>query len=97
MKKDGFLLFAENLEGCLVHKIGRKIFTKWGKSWNYLKVEEIPVILKDFYKIKFRTFGVISNLFPYRLRDFFARMDPFLEKLMPPKWRIIASVVAFKK
>jgi len=45
LKPSGYLIFVENLEGCIFHKFFRRKFTKWGTTWNYLKLKEINKLI----------------------------------------------------
>lgn len=57
LKPSGKLLFAENLESSILHKILRKKFIGWGSRWNYLRFEEIEPTFNSYENIKYQTIG----------------------------------------
>lgn len=57
LRSGGKLLFAENLQGSWLHKLARKTFVKWGRSWRYLHVDEVEELLADFENVEWKTTG----------------------------------------
>jgi len=75
LRSNGYLMFVENLEATKFHKILRQRFTKWGKSWNYLKYTETKYLLKNFSKVSFKTYSFYGFLAPYKFRDILGYTD----------------------
>ena len=57
LKPGGTLLFAENLRGSVFHRLARKLFVKWGSSWNYLTVSELEELFSNFNYVEIKTTG----------------------------------------
>tara|TARA_B100001057_G_C22418355_1_gene782522 strand:+ start:32 stop:646 length:615 start_codon:yes stop_codon:yes gene_type:complete len=60
LKPGGYLLFAENLKGSLLHHIIRQNFIKWGKKWKYPKLDELEKKLEKFSYVNKKTYGLVS-------------------------------------
>ncbi|GLI52417.1 hypothetical protein [Thermodesulfovibrio yellowstonii] len=97
LRKGGFLVFAENLEGSIFHMLGRKYFVKWGKSWNYLKYDEIHELFKCFSEFHFKTYGFLGAFGRNeKQREILGILDRFIVKLTLSKWHYIIFGVAKK-
>lgn len=95
LKPGGRLLFAENLEASLLHKVLRKRFGT--PDWNYVKLDEIDYIFQSFKSISFTTAGFLGCLGRTEgQRNFLGRIDGHLEKLIPQKMHYILIGVAEK-
>ena len=57
LKPGGTLLFAENLRGSVLHRLARKLFVKWGSSWNYLTFSELEELFSNFDYVEIKTTG----------------------------------------
>lgn len=98
LKEGGILLFAENTSATIFHKILRKLFTKWGKKWNYPNYDNFSYFLKDFSKYEIHTTGFIA-LFGINetMRNFLHFFDRKLfNKIIPKKWKYICYGIAIK-
>lgn len=97
LKPGGVLVFAENLYASAFHHFMRKRFVKWGNNWNYLKMNDILTSLVDFSEVKYTTIGFFACFGRNeRQKRLLARLDRFLEPVIPAKRRYILSVVAIK-
>lgn len=98
LKPNGQLLFAENLAASFLHKFFRKNFVSWGKSWNYLKFEEIEEIFCSFEKLQFITVGFLGAFgrTPWQKR-ILSHVDSVLEPMIPPSKKYIVIGIATKK
>ena len=90
LKPGGYLLFAENLKGSILHHLLRKKFNKWSSNWSYPKLNDFNDLLKKFSHTDLETYGVIS-LFgrSENQRNNLALIDSIITKLTPKKWRYI--------
>lgn len=61
LKPGGRLLFAENLKGSKLHQSMRKGLVRWGASWNYLDIKQIPLLFKKFYTLEYQTAGFLGT------------------------------------
>ncbi|MFC1731775.1 methyltransferase domain-containing protein [candidate division KSB1 bacterium] len=97
LKKDGILLFAENLESSSLHSIFRKHFVKWGSEWNYLKIDEIDDIFESYKKVKYTTVGFWGAFGRKEWqRNLFGRIDKVFEKMVFKRMRYIIIGTAQK-
>lgn len=98
LKPGGQLLFAENLEGCFLHRYARKKFIAWGRTWKYLDLEEMSLLFKGFAKVDFITCG-FTGCFgrSERQRRVLGTLDKCVfNKVVPSSWRYIVIGVASK-
>lgn len=56
LKPGGKLLFAENLDTAF-HRVFRRHFVVWGKSWNYITRSQLLSMLSSFSEVKYGTCG----------------------------------------
>lgn len=98
LKKNGKLLFAENLQGNYLHKILRTKFIKWSNSWRYISLEEIETFLKSFSSYNIKTNGVIANFgLNERQRNLLSLLDDLLlNKIFQDKNKYIVYGIAQK-
>lgn len=97
LKANGVLLFAENIEASLLHKVLRKKFVKWGNEWNYLKVNEIENVFSSFKSVKYITVGFWGAFGRNeKQRNILGRFDRFFEKVVPKEKRYILIGIAYK-
>lgn len=98
LKPGGKLLFAENLESSLLHKVARKYFVKWGGEWNYFQYKNIEKDFVTFERFKFDTVGFFGAFGrTENQRQFLGRLDRGLKFLTPKSKRYILFGVAEKK
>lgn len=97
LKPGGKLLFAENLEASVFHRLMRKFFVKWGAYWNYLKYEEIDELFQPFTKVKYETAGYFAAFGrSERQRSLLCKIDNFFHRLIPSKNKYIVLGIAEK-
>jgi len=97
LKKNGVLIFAENLEASLLHVLFRKHFVKWGSEWNYLKIDEIETIFTSFKKVSYVTIGFWGAFGRNECqRNFLGIIDRAFEKTVSEKMRYIIIGIAEK-
>ena len=97
LKEGGYLFFAENLSGCLIHRIARRLFVRWGKSWNYLKMSELGGLFNNFAGFQYITYGFFGALGRNESqRMILGKLDRILIKIIPSRWHYIIFGVAKK-
>lgn len=57
LKPGGILLFAENLEASLIHRLLRRVFIPWGTFWQYLTIPELEDGASIFERFEYKTAG----------------------------------------
>ena len=60
LRPGGMLLFAENLQASPAHRLCRKRFARWGKTWRYLSVAELEALLAAFRTYTLETTGFLA-------------------------------------
>nr|WP_255431094.1 class I SAM-dependent methyltransferase [Pedobacter sp. N36a] len=95
LKPGGKLLFAENLEASLFHKMLRK---KYGTpDWNYLRWNEIEEIFQSYKNVSFTTVGFLGCLGRNEhQRNILGRIDHQIEMMIPQKMHYIMIGIADK-
>lgn len=95
LKPGGMLLFAENLESTMLHKMLRNRFgTSW---WNYLKMNEVDELFASYHRVSYTTAGFLGCFGRNeKQRNFLGKVDDVLEKVIPKKSRYILIGVAVK-
>lgn len=98
LKPGGKLLFAENLHASAIHRFFRKRLTKWGKYWNYLKIEEVPGMFKKYESVSFDSVGFLGAFGRNEWqRKILGQLDTLIfDKLASRKMRYIVIGVAIK-
>ena len=98
LKPGGQLLFAENLEASGLHRFMRNRFVNWGKTWKYLKLDDIPSLFSDYSKLDFMSCGFIGTFGrTERQRQILGSFDRCLfSHIVPKHWHYIAVGVATK-
>lgn len=97
LKPGGKLIFAENLDGSLIHKYLRKKFRKWGDEWNYVNIREINLLFSNFSSIDYVTVGFFGAFgFNEKQRKFLGLIDTFIEKWIPQRYKYICIGIATK-
>lgn len=97
LKPGGKFIFAENLQASKLHQFFRKKFTKWGANWNYLKHNEIELLLSNFSKVHYTSVGFWGAFGRNeKQRNFLGKIDNWFEKLVPNKMHYIVIGVAEK-
>lgn len=98
LKPGGVLFFAENLKASPLHQWARKRFIPWGKSWNYLSIEEMETLLNMFEKKEIHSTGFLTAFIPNSriLKQVFAWIDQLLF-FIPRSWRYVGYGYAVKR
>lgn len=95
LKPGGKLLFAENLDASVFHKILRSRFGT--KNWSYLKLSDVKTIFSSFNKVTYITVGFFGCLGRNeRQRILLGKLDRLIDPLIPPASRYIIIGVATK-
>ena len=95
LKPGGILLFAENLESTLLHRIFRKGYGT--KNWNYLRMNEIDDLFSSFSSLDYTTegfFGCFGR--NEKQRNILGKIDALLASVIPMKSKYIVIGVAVK-
>jgi len=98
LKPGGKLLFAENLVASGAHQFFRKKLTKWGSYWNYLQLDEVNGLFKEFNSLRFGTAGFLGAFarMEYQ-RNLLGRLDTLIfDKVVNDKMKYIVFGVATK-
>lgn len=97
LKPGGVLLFAENLQGSLLHRWLRKRFVAWDSYWRYLDVKQDRDLFAPFARVDDATTGFLANLGRSEgQRDLLARFDGLVMPLVPQGMRTIWYGAAIK-
>lgn len=97
LRPGGALLFAENLNGTLLHARLRKHFVRWEHYWRYLRMPADRELFAPFERVEFRTTGVAHNLGRSEAqRTMLAGMDRVLCRLVPSSWNTVLFGVCTK-
>lgn len=92
------MLFAENLAASPIHKIMRKKFIPWGKSWRYVTLYELNIMLQQFPEVEYKTAGFFGAFGRNNVqRDILGKIDILTDWLIPNAWRYIVMCIASKK
>lgn len=95
LKPGGKLLFAENLDASIFHKILRYWFGT--KSWSYLKLKDVEAIFSSFDKVTYTTVGFFGCMgVNERQRVLLGKLDCFIDQIFPKASRYIIIGVATK-
>lgn len=90
LKTDGWLLFAENLQGSLLHQRLRHRFVEWSDQWRYLKYGERDDLFRVFDERFFRTHGFLGTLGRTpRQRNVLGHFDSIVSRMLPARWQYI--------
>ncbi|MEW6774416.1 MAG: class I SAM-dependent methyltransferase [Bacteroidota bacterium] len=98
LKKDGVLLFAENLVASPFHQKLRKKFVKWGNEWRYLNLNELKILLNIFSSYQIKTTGFLAAFGPKESqRKFLSYLDKLIfNHIVPDNYKYIAYGFAIK-
>ncbi len=97
LKPGGALFFAENLRGAGLHRLARRLFVPWGKSWRYLKINELEEWLSIFGKKELHATGFFAAFVskPGWIKTLVAKTDTMLF-FLPRKWGYLGYGYALK-
>jgi ubiquinone/menaquinone biosynthesis C-methylase UbiE len=97
LKPGGYLIFAENMKGSVIHSIARKIFMKWGNTWRYVSKEEIISYLKDFEITNIKYVGFLSAFSHNKqIKKVLGWLDITMDSYIPSALKYVAHGVAKK-
>ncbi len=97
LKPTGTLLFCENLRASRLHRLARRLFVRWGKTWYYQSLKEIRELVSAYRVCDCKTVGFLGA-FGRRegMRRFLGHMDTLFDKVAFPSSRYICSMVLKK-
>jgi ubiquinone/menaquinone biosynthesis C-methylase UbiE len=98
LRPGGVLLFAENLSATWLHRVLRRAFVPWSRSWHYLTLQDLQAHLDEvFGHTTLRTFGVFG-LFgrSQPLQQLLHVFDTIFSPLLPKRWHYIGYGYAVK-
>jgi 2-polyprenyl-3-methyl-5-hydroxy-6-metoxy-1,4-benzoquinol methylase len=97
LKPNGYILFAENIQGSvLLHKV-RKMLGKQ-KGWYYFNISDFNNLFKTFHDVEIKTFGVIPTTSRNRyFNDFIFALNKYLLNVLPSSYKYIAFIQGQKK
>lgn len=97
LKPGGMLLFAENLESTVFHRLARRQFKSWGNSWRYVKRSEMNEFLAVFGRIELRSTGFFAAFVPKPLwlKNLISRIDAACF-FLPERWHYVCYGFAVK-
>ncbi|WP_316811963.1 class I SAM-dependent methyltransferase [Pedobacter heparinus] len=95
LKPGGKLLFAENLDASIFHKILRKWFGT--KNWNYLKLRDVETVFSSFAKVTYTTVGFFGCMGRNEYqRIMLGKLDRLIDSIIPSASKYIIIGVATK-
>lgn len=95
LKPGGILLFAEYLQGSLLHRALRgKSSTK---GYNCLRINEMPNVLSKYKNVKYTSVGFLGCFGrSERQKNIFGKIDSFFDFILPDKYKYIVVGIAVK-
>lgn len=95
LKKGGSFIFAENIEGSIMHKIIRAYFKS--SSWYYPNLIDFINALDDFNNISYQTTGFFTILSKNEyFKSKYFLIDELIRKIVPDKSKYIIYGIAEK-
>jgi ubiquinone/menaquinone biosynthesis C-methylase UbiE len=97
LKPEGAILFAENLEASLIHRIFRKTFIKWNSYWRYLNFNSDKDLFSEFQHTNLKTFGFLATFGRKEYqRNFLFGFDSTFNEIIPKSWKYVGGAVLKK-
>jgi len=97
LKPGGKLLFAENLIGSPLHRFLRSRFVRWGKSWRYLSLEEVPELFAPFSSLTLQCYGFFGAFGRTNFQHRLLRIpDIVCNSILFDRWKYILFGCAMK-
>jgi SAM-dependent methyltransferase len=98
LRPGGELWFAENLRASSMHRVARRIFIPWARSWVYLDIADVEGLLRDFGDTTLSAWGVLGAFGRNEYqRSALAGLDRAgAERLFPRRSRYVVAGVARK-
>ena len=98
LKPGGYLLFAENLRGSILHRFARRRVRHWGNNWHYMTVPEMKQLLQHFGSWQIKTTGLLSVFGQSdRQKRMLSRIDNAIERVTPASWHYMVYGIAQKQ
>lgn len=94
----GEVWFAENLRASPFHRILRRLFVPWARSWRYPTLSELTELFGRFSSLEIVTVGCFAAFGrTEKQRSFLALLDNLrIMSVVPSTWRYVAIGVARK-
>ena len=97
LKKNGVLIFAENMIASSAHTFLRRKFLKWGNYWRYLDYSELNELFEPFNEKGFYFHGFLGALGrTEKQRSFLSLIDKFIAPIIPNNKKYIIFGVCKK-
>jgi SAM-dependent methyltransferase len=97
LRPGGHLLFAENLQGCWLHRFLRRHFIKWAERWRYVTLAEMDEFLIPFLQVRSDCHGILATLGRNeRQRSALSALDWLLEPILPARTNYMIAGIAEK-
>ena len=94
LKPNGALLFCENLRASPLHRLARRLFVKWGKTWYYQSLKEIRDLVSEYQVCDCKTVGFFGAFGrSEKMRHFLGHIDTVFDKFCFPSSRYICSMI----
>jgi len=95
LKKNGSFIFAENIQGSIMHKMIRKYFQSSG--WHYPNLNDFINTLDNFSNIRYFTTGFFTILSrKENIKSKIFIVDNLIKKMVPDKSKYIIYGIAVK-
>ena len=95
LKTGGSFIFAENIEGSIMHKVIRRYFQSSG--WHYPKLQDFVQELDSFKQIRFETTGFFTILSKNEtIKTYLFNFDEMIKNIVPEKSKYIIYGIAEK-
>ena len=95
LKNNGSFIFAENIEGSIMHKITRNWFKSSG--WYYPNLKDFIHTLDDFTNVKYHTTGFFTILSKNEnIKSKFFILDDLIKNIVPEQSKYIIYGIAEK-
>jgi SAM-dependent methyltransferase len=100
LKPGGRLIFAENLRGSPLHKLGRRLaYRRRGVPiWRYVTLGDLRAFLRDFREVQLEVTGVLAlfGTSEPRRRSLAKADQRFWNRVVPPSWHYVVYGTAVK-
>lgn len=98
LRPGGKLLYAENIRSTKLHSFFRAKFTRWGKSWRYVTINELKYFMSEFKSCEIKSTGFIGAFgVSEGQKGFLGHADKLLLNfLFPSNWKYIGYGYAVK-
>ena len=99
LKHGSKIIFIENMQASVFHRIFRKKFRTWGNSWHYEKMEEIHELFHEFTLVDEKYVGFLGCFGKSeKSKRILGLIDSYLfDHILPSSWRYIVMYIYEKK